>query len=1148
MSLRDNFDTYLTGALSGQGSWTGDSAFTVENTVTFAGTQAVTAALPAAGIYRTRKSFANQAAGVQTFYMRGTTTTSRGIVVLAETTDSNNNIIIYWCVNAGKLSYWSGGSLVDFATVVADQWYKIDVEWRTSPSHTFRIRLDNGTWSSWVTPYATWTTGLDVVALDITTSGTGNVYWDAFEDPNAITTQFVDTFNRANNTALGGTWVDNTGDFQIQNNSAYCASAPASSYDGQTLGTGNYSVGASMAYHNSVGNPGYQWTMYLYARASGVTKFDNCYFIYVVNNSGTDLTASVYIGKRVSGALTWLKNPPVKMPCVAGRTYNYKIEVNGTRIRAFQNGVPLVEVSDSSFSAEGDHGMRAEVSSYFDDYIVDTNIAPYHNTGVDGQYVAVRPGGTTGQPYFSTDYGQTWALETIVPGDNSLYWSQFSYTHDGSIVVASSFANVGKRGRIYKKVSGTWLEMQPLGNADYTWKGISISGDGKKIIAIQNNGISISQNTGSTWTNTAISNGTNCAINRDGTKMMYVTDRIYYSNNSGSSFTELQPQGNTTRTWGRPWMNLNGDKIVVFSASDSANQGRVWYTNNEGSSWTEIRPFNNGQDIDRQWAGFISNENMTRMLAGGVNYAYLWAYKNGAWSQQSPGGTINGQFGVMDGSSTGELQIIGYNSSGSRLYRRPNEAWEETRPIGDVGDYWPVVATNHEDGLFPVEKVYNVTSQARISKLETKTADAKARVKYTGVTKTVTAKAHIHNFVATGYSHFLNLTVDYTKVWDTDHTNFTVLVKGTYSFMRSVSNGGHVENANGYDIIFTTTDSLYRLDHQIETYDPTTGDFTAWVRIPTLSSTVDTSFRMYYGNPTISTPTETTAVWDSNHKAVYLHNTDPTTTILDKTASPANMTTFGGMNATNLVAGNYGKADNFIAASSQYGRTATGVTKLDFTTNDYTLEAWVNMTTFHPVTDVFPIWKGDGATFIQYSLGITETGRLKARAAPGGGGTVTADLVDAISLGTWYHLACVRTGTTMSLYVNGVLKKTGAWASMATSTLEAWTGYNDYAPNQIYLNGKVGEVRMSSSARSAGWLKTEYYAATDAGFITYSGEHISINVTVTARARIQKTIDRTVTSKARVKYTGVNKSISAKANIKPPGGQKHIMGDDCLVY
>lgn len=204
------------------------------------------------------------------------------------------------------------------------------------------------------------------------------------------------------------------------------------------------------------------------------------------------------------------------------------------------------------------------------------------------------------------------------------------------------------------------------------------------------------------------------------------------------------------------------------------------------------------------------------------------------------------------------------------------------------------------------------------------------------------------------------------------------------------------------------------------------------------------------------------------------------------------------------------------------------------------------MTTFNAITDVFPIWKGDGATFIQYSMGITETGRLKARAAPTGGGTVTADLADAISLGTWYHLAVVRTGATMSLYINGVLKKTGAWASMATSTLEVWTGYNDYAPNQIYLNGKIGEVRMSDTARTAGWLKTEYYAATDPAFIDYSGEHISINNYITARARIKNFATKTATARARVKYTGVNNTIDAKANISHGGTR--IFGDEGLIY
>jgi len=55
---------------------------------------------------------------------------------------------------------------------------------------------------------------------------------------------------------------------------------------------------------------------------------------------------------------------------------------------------------------------------------------------------------------------------------------------------------------------------------------------------------------------------------------------------------------------------------------------------------------------------------------------------------------------------------------------------------------------------------------------------------------------------------------------------------------------------DGDDIVFTDDQGVTQLDHEIEKYDHTAGDLTAWVRIPFLNSTEDTIIYMYYGNYT----------------------------------------------------------------------------------------------------------------------------------------------------------------------------------------------------------------------------------------------------------------------------------------------------------
>ncbi len=53
---------------------------------------------------------------------------------------------------------------------------------------------------------------------------------------------------------------------------------------------------------------------------------------------------------------------------------------------------------------------------------------------------------------------------------------------------------------------------------------------------------------------------------------------------------------------------------------------------------------------------------------------------------------------------------------------------------------------------------------------------------------------------------------------------------------------------DGRDLVVTGADGTTRLDHLVESWDQGSGALTAWVLVPTLSSTVDTELFLYYGN------------------------------------------------------------------------------------------------------------------------------------------------------------------------------------------------------------------------------------------------------------------------------------------------------------
>ncbi|MDR3414017.1 MAG: DUF2341 domain-containing protein, partial [Formivibrio sp.] len=122
-----------------------------------------------------------------------------------------------------------------------------------------------------------------------------------------------------------------------------------------------------------------------------------------------------------------------------------------------------------------------------------------------------------------------------------------------------------------------------------------------------------------------------------------------------------------------------------------------------------------------------------------------------------------------------------------------------------------------------------------------------------------------------GYSFMRAIIIDHTQIPNTDQVNFPFLFSTTDPAFAPTSNGGHVANFNGYDIMFSTDPSgQTQLNYEMEEYNPATGQVIAWVRIPTLSHTSDTVLYMFYGNQSIAASQQNpAAVWDANYMGVW---------------------------------------------------------------------------------------------------------------------------------------------------------------------------------------------------------------------------------------------------------------------------------------
>src|ERR1700677_2756271 len=117
------------------------------------------------------------------------------------------------------------------------------------------------------------------------------------------------------------------------------------------------------------------------------------------------------------------------------------------------------------------------------------------------------------------------------------------------------------------------------------------------------------------------------------------------------------------------------------------------------------------------------------------------------------------------------------------------------------------------------------------------------------------------------YTYTRSITIAHTQVPNTDQTNFPFLFNTTDALLATTGNGGHVTNANGYVIIFTSDAAgTQMLNYEIESYNPTTGQLIAWVQIPTVSHTADTVIYLLYGNSSVTTSQQNqNGVWNSNY-------------------------------------------------------------------------------------------------------------------------------------------------------------------------------------------------------------------------------------------------------------------------------------------
>jgi hypothetical protein len=300
--------------------------------------------------------------------------------------------------------------------------------------------------------------------------------------------------------------------------------------------------------------------------------------------------------------------------------------------------------------------------------------------------------------------------------------------------------------------------------------------------------------------------------------------------------------------------------------------------------------------------------------------------------------------------------------------------------------------------------------------------------------------------------------VNHAKIVGTsDLSNFPMLLSVTDPSLKTVANGGGVGKSDGTDLLFISGSGTTKLDYELESYNPSTGQVIAWIRIPSLSASADTSIYVYYGNATATDQQNKSGVWDSNFKAVYHLGSS----LGADSTSNANAGTVSSVSAATGEIGG--------AGSSNGGHITTGNGTSLQITGALTLETWVNANSVNNYYRMLS--KFSSGPYNGYELLFDPSGRPYLQLA--NNGSIAAVYGSTLNTGTWYHVVGTYDGATMTTFVNGVAG-TPATVSGAIANTSAGLSLFDATFTSSPLNGVLDEVRVSNVARSAGWIGTEY--------------------------------------------------------------------------
>jgi hypothetical protein len=315
-------------------------------------------------------------------------------------------------------------------------------------------------------------------------------------------------------------------------------------------------------------------------------------------------------------------------------------------------------------------------------------------------------------------------------------------------------------------------------------------------------------------------------------------------------------------------------------------------------------------------------------------------------------------------------------------------------------------------------------------------------------------------------------------------TNFPVLIRLGAAESAILSAGG----TNGSGIRFSKADNTTALPYQIESWTSTSAAI--WVKVDSVKANATTSIVLHYSNPgTVASESNGTAVFDTANgfRGVWHLGADTVGLSWDATQNQNHARRVG---ASTSGEGAIGQARIYNAAGPGDIDTVAINSTFNMSVNDrVTVSAWVRRagasgSAFEGIAGLFD-WNrnGTGVNNRAYDL-VHHSNNGFSFHVTTAGTDASETIVNTNIMGeaVWTHVAGTVDGTNIRVYVNGVSAAQTAFtgnvffpSNLATAGPFTIGRMDDNGSGEAqYFNGGIDEVRLSSVARSAEWIKLEY--------------------------------------------------------------------------